>query len=237
MYVILSTSIETSPEEQPRRNYNTDEYRHRALAKEIFKSQLIQMAINFAKTGSTCDIEKLVDRINSEFIWKPEPSYSIQADDDAKDLITNFMDEIIDQLIIQGEASVVYNNEVDRGYSEKDAVELIDELSDYEEIDSGLWEGEDLRGILSAKAAFTYGNAVYDKWHALIDEINQIDMDEINDMATRATLKQIPKPISNADRQWIKAGDLNEWLEEFYEDIFLEAKKNILKPEIEEILR
>jgi hypothetical protein len=52
---------------------------------------------------------------------------------------------------------------------------LLDELSQYEEDDYGLWERRDPVEAVKIKAAYTYGNAVYDLWRGLIEQINVDD--------------------------------------------------------------
>jgi hypothetical protein len=66
---------------------------------------------------------------------------------------------------------------VDRDYDLSEAAELLDDLSKFEETDTGLWEGQEPRRAIATQAAFTYGNAVYSYWRELIDAIN----DEVED--------------------------------------------------------
>ena len=46
----------------------------------------------------------------------------------------------------------------------QEACEVLTQLDEYEETDSGLWEGLDMKEALSACAAYTYANAVYAEW-------------------------------------------------------------------------
>ena len=58
-------------------------------------------------------------------------------------------------------------------YSLIDAATLIDQLTNFEETDSGLWEGRNPEGSHQrVQAAYTYGNAVYNEWRELIEKIN-----------------------------------------------------------------
>ena len=111
-------------------------------------------------------------------------SYRDEARNDAKETISNFEEEILEQLHDKGEASDDllndycngdawhHENHVDKSYRLTEAAELLDELSDCEETDSGLWEGLAPRDAISAQAAYTYGNAVYSEFQDLIREIN-----------------------------------------------------------------
>ena len=111
-------------------------------------------------------------------------NYLREAADDAADTVRNFADEILEQLLDDGEASDDLLNDypngdawhhechVDKEYSLIDAATLIDQLRDFEENDSGLWEGLEPRRAIAAQAAYTYGNAVYSEWRELIEKIN-----------------------------------------------------------------
>jgi hypothetical protein len=111
-------------------------------------------------------------------------NYRTDARDDAAEMADNFIDEIVEQLADKGEASDDYNNDypggdsyhhethVDRSYNVKESIELLDQLSDYEETDSGLWEGQEPEEVFGTKAAYTYGAAVSSFFGSLIEEIN-----------------------------------------------------------------
>lgn len=111
--------------------------------------------------------------------------YRSQAESDAQDTVSEFSEQIVEQLLENGEASDdllsdypngdAYHHEshVDKWYSLGDAADLIDELSEFEETDSGLWEGQQPKEAIGTCAAFTYGNAVYSEWHDLIEKINE----------------------------------------------------------------
>lgn len=110
--------------------------------------------------------------------------YETQAGWDAEDTALNFIDEIVSQLRETGSASKDLFNDypngdgyhhechVDRSYDLQEAAAVLDELSDYEEKDSGLWEGLEPRKAIEAQAAYTYGNAVLYFWQRVIGEIN-----------------------------------------------------------------
>jgi hypothetical protein len=120
-----------------------------------------------------------------------DKSPRVEAQDDAKDAVEHFLDEIVDQLTQDGEASTdltdrrnyseSYHHEthIDRSYSLLDAAKVLDDLGQYEETDSGLWEGQEPRDAISTQAAFTYGNAVYSFFE---DEVGSVN-DEVGPVA------------------------------------------------------
>lgn len=121
-----------------------------------------------------------------------EKSYEQMAHDDAVEMIEYYIDEIVefldqnseapDDLFNQYPRGDEYHHEshVDKSYTLLEAAQLLDELSKFEETDSGLWEGLEPRQAISAQAAYTYGNAVLDNWSEYIQEINEsyVDVEE-----------------------------------------------------------
>lgn len=102
---------------------------------------------------------------------------------DAAAMVQHFANDIVEQIELYGEASRNLNDlpggdryhhesHVDRAYSLREAAELLEELAEHEETDSGLWEGLPPRSVISAQAAYTYGNAV---WHAVWNLIERIN--------------------------------------------------------------
>jgi len=133
-------------------------------------------------------------------------SYRQDAASDAAETIRNFEDEILEQLLDKGEASDDLLNDypngdswhherhVDKDYNLQEAGELFNDLSDYEETDSGLWEGLEPRRAIAVQAAYTYGNAVYSEWRDLIEKIN----DEAGDI-----IEEYDEKITEAEmREW-----------------------------------
>lgn len=114
-------------------------------------------------------------------------SYLQQAIEDAKDAALYFQDEIVESYLDgSGNAdedlydydngdSYHHENYVDKSYSLLEAAELLDELSDYEETDEGLWFKQMPREAISTQAAYTYGNAVLALFRDLIERINDDD--------------------------------------------------------------
>lgn len=123
-------------------------------------------------------------------------NYQNEARSDACSTVENFRDEILDQLMSDGQASDdLYNDydggdryhhesHVDKWYNMTEAAAILDQLDEYEETDSGLWEGQPMKEALSTCAAFTYGNAVLSEWADLIREINGQAEEIIDEFAT-----------------------------------------------------
>ena len=116
---------------------------------------------------------------------REEAHYRADARLDAIDMVRNFEDQIVEQLVDRGKASYDYNNDypdgdsyhhenhIDKSYSLLEAATLLDQLGKYEETDSGLWEGLEPRKAVEVQAAFTYGNAVAAFWSELLEAINE----------------------------------------------------------------
>lgn len=113
-----------------------------------------------------------------------DKNYLEKAENDAWYMVENFFNEILEQAC-EGDVSDDYNNDyaggdeyhhethIDKAYDLLDAATLLDQLSDHEETDYGLWEGiRDPREVISCQAAYTYGNAVGYYWNKIIEEIN-----------------------------------------------------------------
>lgn len=60
-----------------------------------------------------------------------------------------------------------------RRYSLTESVALLDELEQYEETDSGLWEREKPRVAVGLQATYTYGNAVSALFRQIVKVINE----------------------------------------------------------------
>lgn len=135
-------------------------------------------------------------------------NYLKKAAEDARDMASYFIDDILDQLADGGEASEdmgsksydradEYHHEshVEESYTLMEAANLLDQLDQYEETDSGLWEGQSPRDAISTQAAFTYGNAVYDAWQELIKDINAAIGDRGDQGLDRSAIKRIVKLV------------------------------------------
>lgn len=119
-------------------------------------------------------------------------NYREKAFEDAVDAVENFEDEIVDLLIEKSECfdniydysdSYHHESHIDKSYTLQEAAELLEDLSEFEETDYGLWEGCDPRRAIGVMAAFTYGNAVSHVFSEYAEDINrdyyEDDIDEL----------------------------------------------------------
>lgn len=218
------------------------------------------MARGAAKAQLTTNISDLKDQghlkeyVNTYFkaeIIKPAPpTWAQLVDQAARDLIRdNFIPEIVDYFINEGEVPNDINNDYANGdgifhetitdteYDTDEAMELLQELSAFEEDDSGLWEGKDWDDILRIKAAYTFGNAVHDEFETLIASINELDLDELIKQAVRASFKELGHfKMTAEDRGYLKIEDLESWLDENRNELCNKHLKEILTKEVEECL-
>lgn len=122
-------------------------------------------------------------------------NYLDDATQDAKEAALYFLDEIIENLTSKGSTEsnlqnydsgdeYHHENHVDHDYKLTEASEILDQLSDYEETDSGLWQGLEPRRAVAAQAAYTYGNTVLFLFREIIGDINDdgIVSDMLEDM-------------------------------------------------------
>ncbi len=110
--------------------------------------------------------------------------YRRNAESDAWETCHEFLDDMIEQAIDNGAISndllndygngdsYHHESHVDKDYDLQEAAELLDQLDDYEETDTGLWEGQEPRRAIATQAAFTYGSAVYSAWLDCVDNMN-----------------------------------------------------------------
>ena len=115
------------------------------------------------------------------------------AKGNARDAVLHFLDVVVRDLLDGARVSDdmlndypdgdSYHHEthVDRWHNFSDAADLLNDLDEWEETDSGLWDGQDMKQALATCAAYTYGNCVYDMWQYIIEAINE-DACEPNDL-------------------------------------------------------
>ena len=235
-YIIASIYVDLS---RPISRYSS--YRDTDYAKQILKSQLTSLAIQFASNHSLDGIDEFMGRFHFELPPEPPTNYRQEAEDDAANLVLEyFMDEIVDQLIDKGEASADINNDYDNGdgifhevitdrsYHMTEAAELLSQLYEYAEEDAGLWEGEtDVDRIAEIQAAYTYGNAVWDELETLIMNINSLDMDDIRFETAIKCLGLKPDDLDDYEKM--------EELIETAEETCVEYEENLRERLIEEI--
>ncbi len=245
MYANLHFSLKINDKQTPKHNeYIRNEYQLKKEAEQILLSQLINMAIKFSKNANIDEFIEFVNRICIDINKESEPSYYNKADDNAKELIIELIDEIVEQFIEDGEIGEDIRNDFNHGdslfhetivgryYSAEEAIKLLSSLHEYEETDSGLWEGQEWEQILSSKAAWTYGNAVYDMATDILTKIgNSIDMEEIDLEVAKEILKETEWETLGYDDK-----ELVEMVKEQFEELFNDKLKTRLEKEIREIL-
>lgn len=137
-----------------------------------------------------------------------ESTYRQEAIEEATAAVEENMKEIVDQLWDDGAADVelsYYDREFittysDRSYRLLEAAQVLDDLSDYEESDSGLWSGvEDPKEAVGIMAAYTYGNAVA---AFFTDDMENVNSD-VDDLLTelRAEYDRLESRISTLSRK------------------------------------
>jgi hypothetical protein len=181
-------------------------------------------------------------------------SYQSEAISDAQSTAREYLDEILESYLDNGgEASDdllndygngdAYHHEshTDKSYSLLEAAELLNELSDHEETDSGLWESQKPQEAVCSQAAYTYANAVMHYWKDLIDDINgddvltglQVDFESIEQEVT----DELEEALDAARDAHLADDSDDEFDEESYdtpfdEDDEVEARKAVCKAKI-----
>lgn len=233
-YVIASIELDIGRQISRHSWYRNDQLD----AKQILKSKLANLAMRFASNHSMNAIDEFINNFQFELPPEPPTNYREEAEEDAANLILEyFMNEIVDQIIDQGEASADINNDyyngdgifheviIDRPYSLDEAAELLSQLYRHTEEDHGLWEGEDdIDRIAEIKAAFTYGNAVWAELDDLITDINN----EVDDIKINAAYEVL---MENTDNK-----ELSDY-DEMSDDEVIELAETDFSDEYEEKLR
>ena len=109
------------------------------------------------------------------------------AADDARDMAIYLLDAITQQLVEGDDASAdlfndycdgdsyFHESHIDREFHLKTAAEILETYAEFEETDSGMWEGLDPKTAISVQAAYTYGNAIMSEWQRIIRHVNESD--------------------------------------------------------------
>lgn len=245
--------IHINDDEDPGHNdYIRNEYELREEAKNILRSQIVSLAVGFGIHHSLKDIDEFLRCQSFTIHRQPKPSTMYYVKADAQNIISNYIEEIAEMLINDGEASTdLYNDyrNMDSRISESDdywrspeeAIETIDELSEFEEEDGGLWDrSSDYRDILNAIAHYTYTNALYNEIESMIESINDIiDSDTITEIEDQIT-KEL---LTEDDYQSMKEKDIDiedfdqvrEWCEENNEAFVNERLERVIKAIKEEL--
>jgi hypothetical protein len=131
---------------------------------------------------------------------------------------------------MDGLDSAFHESIVDRAYSLEDAAFVI-EHTDNEETDSGLWEGQDMRSAMSACAAYSYGNDVWqeiDEQYDTLKDDYTAELDRITD-ARREELTSDVDVIASAKEDGIDLEDaVEEDLDSIQDDLQHRAAQNVI---------
>lgn len=168
-------------------------------------------------------------------------SYLSEAKEDAQSTAENFRDEIIEKFL-EGEVSNdllndysdgdAYHHEshTDKSYDLLESANVLSELDDYEETDSGLWESLGPREAIAAQAAYTYANAVYSMWRDLVEVINEdVELDLLRD-----NLDEVEDEVADelAESESDYDNDEGDYEAPFSEDEEVERRQNEIKAKI-----
>lgn len=163
-------------------------------------------------------------------------NYFKEAEGDALNTMENFIDEIIEQLGEKGKASDDLMNDypngdsyhheshTDKSYTLLEAATLLDDLEEYEETDSGLWEGATggPRQMVEIQAAYTYGNAVMSMWHNYMKELNEGFSADIELEPGSGSF--VPKRRRSGPKEWSPRNKNLEIVTKYVKD-FIEEKR------------
>jgi hypothetical protein len=136
-------------------------------------------------------------------------NYRTKGTEDAKEFINNYEETIVEQLVEKGEASTdlyndygdgdsfIHESYTDKWYDLMESAQILDQLSDYEETDSGLWEGQEPRKAIATQAAFTYSSYVCSEIERAIEAINSefssLDLSQIPEEEHKSAAEEIVK--------------------------------------------
>ena len=246
-------AIKINDDEDPGHNdYIRNEYGLREEAKNILRSRIVSLAIGFGIHHSLKDIDEFLRYQSFTICRQPKPSTMYYVKIDAQDIISDYIEEIAEMLIDTGEASTdLYNDydgmdsnilESDDYYrNPTDAIEVIEDLSEFEDDDNGLWDGStNYRDILNTIAHYTYTNALYHEIESMIESINDtIDDDTITEIEDQIT-KEL---LTEDDYQSMKEtgidiedfDQIREWCEENLETFAHERLERVMKAVEEEL--
>lgn len=102
-------------------------------------------------------------------------NYNLDALNDAIDMAQEFAQQIADALIETGDVYPLdldgldefhHESHVDKAYSLLEAATILDQVEN--ETDWGLWQGLEPREAISAQAAYSYGNAVLERFDEIV---------------------------------------------------------------------
>lgn len=151
--------------------------------------------------------------------------YNADAWRDALETVEHFADDIASQARDGEVSNDLFNDypngdgwhhesHVDRDYDLSESAAVLEQLSEDEETDWGLWAGQEPRKAIGCQAAYTYGNAVMRRWLSLIESINDclerwfVAADERSETETNEPLSEDNR--ESIARVWIMLRGMSE---------------------------
>lgn len=178
--------------------------------------------------------------------------YRKEAIEDAKEAARYFMNEIVEEILDENGTtdkleisdysdSYHYETHIDKSYRLKDAAELLDDLHEFEETDSKLWQELSPKDAIEAMAAYTYGNAVASMFKDLMDHVNDAIRDAEGDTLFWSTKDWVEGAATKTGvLDWLPtekwdalSEEEQEELEEKYQTKLKDQVKKIVKEAIE----
>lgn len=117
-----------------------------------------------------------------------------QVSEAARKAVEHFLDELVEDVVesqgVRTAMSVevsywddqyIYNHFVDRNWTLRDAVDLVEELAFHVETNSDLWDGQDPSEALKIQAAHTFANAAESEFKDKMGDVNVAVTDAVAD--------------------------------------------------------
>jgi hypothetical protein len=220
MYARCGLYVNINDEPKPKHHEHVDEYQAKRDAHEVLRALLVRAATEFANTARTTQIDELIKTVWVNIDKESEPTWQEIVENEANDIIRRHTDLIIEYAIDNDEIDNDINSyqpmirnvrESEVGWLQPDeAIELLEELYEHEETDSGKYENDDYRDMLAAKSAFTYRNALYAE---INDQLERIAY-EVEDIIEEVDDEISNKELSEDDREMA----IKTWIKEMIDD-------------------
>lgn len=212
--------------------------------KYLAKQQLLQRLYKAFENGNE-EIEKIIDCMSWSIQKPPEPTWSTKVDQEVSEYINDhLLDNIVNGLLSYEDITKLFHWHLEhseefsyitqREYDQKEALDLICNLHDFEETEKYLIGNGDIDEQLSNKAAWTYSNAIYHEIEMKLKEIkSNIDIDEISLEVADNILIDERSPKGYDD---MEDSDVIEYAKEHYEDEFDKKLEDALRERVLEEL-
>jgi hypothetical protein len=213
MYAKLYTEITIDDKPTPKYYENINEYETKLQTKDILRAILVNAATEFAINGQTKRIDEFINNVGITIEKDSRPTWKESVNEDARNIVRELTNEIVEYAIDNGEVNDDINsypkairrikeNELDWMQADE-VIELLNELYEHEETDSSLYDVGDYRDMLSAKAHYTYQNALFSEVSDILNDIaneaNNI-ISDIEDAIYDARLDEGNRVVEITDR-------------------------------------